>query len=96
MNERDEKKLASIINKVLDERNESIMCSIGIEKDEHEKEHRFIKSLIGISDELGKIGWGFIGSGIKVLGMAIIGFVCLCSLIYVLSLAKVDIIKLLN
>ena len=93
MNEKDIKRIVSTtINEVLDERNESIMCSIGIEKEVHEEEHRFIKNLMGISDRLGAIGWGFIGSAMKTLGMAVIGFICLCALVW----AKVELKNLLN
>jgi len=52
-------------------------CSLGIDKDAHDKQHQFLDSLISMSQKLDKIKWGFLGGVIKSVGMVIIGLICL-------------------
>lgn len=66
-----------------------VSCGLGIDKDKHEKDHQFIDSLLGITERLDKIKWGFLGALLKGAGLFAVGILCLG----IISWLKIEVTK---
>ena len=62
-----------------------INCSIGIDKDQHDRHHRFVASLENIAEKLDKIKWGTLGAIAKSAG----AFLILAIVVGAFVLAKI-------
>lgn len=67
--------ISAAVEEAFDKRPEPMLCSLGLDREEHEKQHQFLDSLISASDKLDKIKWGFIGTLIKSTGWFVIGLI---------------------
>ena len=54
------------------QRQEATVCKLGIDKEQHDTEHDFLRKLIDLADRLDRIKWGFLGSLVRSIGMLMV------------------------
>ena len=50
------------------EKHSPMACAIGLDKEQHDKDHRFVAYLVEIFNKLDKVKWGFFGGAIRSIG----------------------------
>ena len=66
--------MVAVVREVLEQQRSSVNhCYLGIDKEQHTREHHFIRGLIKITEKLDSIKWGFFGALARTIGIFLIG-----------------------
>ncbi len=77
----DEEKIKEIVSGAVsdafkEQQMQPMVCQLGIDREEHDQSHVFVRSLMEVSGRLDKIKWGFLGAVIKGTGLFVVGILC--------------------
>ena len=66
--------MVAVVREVLEQQRGSVHdCYLGIDKEQHTREHHFIRGMIKITEKLDNIKWGFFGAVVRTIGIFLIG-----------------------
>ena len=51
---------------------QKVSCCIGLDRESHDEEHRFLKKLMEISKRMDTLKWGFVGTIARGLGITML------------------------